>query len=78
MLGASDFQFVGKPEAKPVRKIVRRVNPWITRLSEAEPGEGFTLYDRRTMRDVLDWADLNKAPYTVRRYRGGGWRIERA
>jgi hypothetical protein len=59
------------------REVVVKVNRWVKRFQELQPGEAFAVFEPKAARLVLDYARVNQIPHTVVRFRGGGWRIGR-
>ena len=74
---AEDFAFVGKPSWKPTNAQEQKVPLWVGRFMELQPGEGFTLFERRALLQIHGYAEKAGLPVTVTRYRGGGWWVER-
>jgi hypothetical protein len=75
---AEDFAFVGKPSWKPTNAQEKKEPLWVSRFQQLEPGEGFTIYERRSLLQIQDYAEKSGTPVTVTRYLRGGWWVERA
>ena len=78
-LHAADWNFVGKPKWKTVDgSSAAKIPRWVRYFNEEmKPGDHVTLYDAKAAKHVLGWAKANNVPHEVRRFKGGGWRIEK-